>query len=260
MVIMINELGNLLPGLLQGITRVSISYPADVVKVQMQKNLHSTTVGTVQHILKTDIQKFYRGSSIAFVTIGIERSLQYYYLEKMNKKMVNPYASSFAASLIISVYNLPMQYLTTNISLLDKTKHDTSVKQYIKTTSFKQLYKGYFIETPKNVLGSTIYLGTYLTLRNTTDKTSLYPWFGGLSGMLTWAVIYPLDTIKTDYQTTKGKRMYELIRERCAAKSIRNAASSFYKGITPVLLRTFPSAFAGMYVYEKTKCYVQKNT
>ena len=36
-----NELVNLLPGLLQGITRVSISYPADVVKVQMQKNLHS---------------------------------------------------------------------------------------------------------------------------------------------------------------------------------------------------------------------------
>jgi hypothetical protein len=252
-----NELVNLLPGLLQGITRVSISYPADVVKVQMQKNLHSTTVGTVKHILQTDIRKFYRGSSIAFVTIGLERSLQYYYLEKMNKKMINPYASSFVASLIGSVYNLPMQYLTTNISLLDKTKHDTSVKQYIKNTSFKQLYKGYFIETPKNVLGSTIYLGTYLTLRNTTDKTSLYPWFGGFSGMLTWTVIYPLDTIKTDYQTTKNKRIHELIRERCATKNI---ASSFYKGITPVLLRTFPSAFAGMYIYEKTKYYVQKNT
>jgi hypothetical protein len=256
MVIMINELGNLLPGLLQGITRVSISYPADVVKVQMQKNLHSTTLGTVQHVLKTDMRKFYRGSSIAFVTIGIERSLQYYYLEKMNKKMVNPYASSFAASLVGSVYNLPMQYLTTNIALLDKTKHDASVKQYIKNTPFKQLYKGYFIETPKNVLGSTIYLGTYLTLRNATDNASLYPWFGGLSGMLTWTVIYPLDTIKTDYQTTKNKRIRELMRERFATK---NAVSSFYKGITPVLLRTFPSAFAGMWVYEKTKCYVQKH-
>ena len=251
------ELANLLPGLLQGVTRVGISYPADVVKVQMQKNLHSTTIETVRHILKTDIQKLYRGSSIAFVTIGIERSLQYYYLEKMNKKMINPYASSFAASLIGSIYNLPMQYLTTNISLLDKTKHDTSVKQYIKNTSFKQMYKGYFIETPKNVLGSTIYLGTYLTLRNRTDNASLYPWFGGLSGMLTWTVIYPLDTIKTEYQTTKQKGIYELTRERYRHKSIRSAASSFYKGITPVLLRTFPSAFAGMYVYEKTRNYLQ---
>ena len=86
---------NLMPGLLQGITRVGISYPADVVKVQMQKNLHSTTIGTVQHVLKTDIGKFYRGSSIAFVTIGIERSLQYYYLENMNKKMA---ASVFGSS------------------------------------------------------------------------------------------------------------------------------------------------------------------
>lgn len=245
---------NLMPGLLQGVTRVGISYPADVVKVQMQKNLHSTTLGTVQHILKTDIRKFYRGSSIAFVTVGIERSLQYYYLEKMNKKMVNPYASSFAASLIGSVYNLPMQYLTTNIALLDKTKHDTSVKQYVKNTSFKQMYKGYFVETPKNVLGSTIYLGTYLTLRNGTDRASLYPWFGGLSGMLTWTVIYPLDTIKTEYQTTKNKSIHELIRERLATNSI----GSFYKGITPVLLRTFPSAFAGMYVYEKTRTYLKR--
>jgi solute carrier family 25 carnitine/acylcarnitine transporter 20/29 len=247
------DLINLLPGLFQGVTRVGISYPADVVKVQMQKNLHATTLGTVQHIWKTDIRKFYRGSSIAFVTVGIERSLQYYYLEKMNKLMMNPYASSFAASLISSVYNLPMQYLTTNIALLDKTKHDTSVKQYIKNTSFKQMYKGYFVETPKNVLGSTMFLGTYLTLRNTTDKQTLYPWFGGLSGMLTWSVIYPLDTIKTDYQTTKNKSIHELIRERRATNSI----TSFYKGITPVLLRTFPSAFAGMYVYEKTRTYLK---
>jgi solute carrier family 25 carnitine/acylcarnitine transporter 20/29 len=115
------------------------------------------------------------------------------------------------------------------------------------------MYKGYFVETPKNVLGSTMFLGTYLTLRNTTDKQTLYPWFGGLSGMLTWTVIYPLDTIKTDYQTTKNKSIHELIRERRATNSI----TSFYKGITPVLLRTFPSAFAGMYVYEKTRTYLK---
>jgi hypothetical protein len=71
--------------------------------------------------------------------------------------------------------------------------------------------------------------------------------------MLTWSVIYPLDTIKTDYQTTKNKSIRELIRERRATNSI----ASFYKGITPVLLRTFPSAFAGMYVYEKTRNYLK---
>ena len=37
---------NLMPGLLQGITRVGISYPADVVKVQMQKNLRMSVFNT----------------------------------------------------------------------------------------------------------------------------------------------------------------------------------------------------------------------
>ena len=85
-----NELLGLLPGLFQGLTRVLISYPADVVKVQMQKQWFTTTKETVKDIIKNDIRKFYRGSSISFVTIGLERSLQYYYLEKINKKY-NPY-------------------------------------------------------------------------------------------------------------------------------------------------------------------------
>ena len=56
-----NELFGLLPGLFQGITRVSISYPADVVKIQMQKQLFTTTSETIKHIIKNDIKKFYRG-------------------------------------------------------------------------------------------------------------------------------------------------------------------------------------------------------
>ena len=127
-----NELLGLIPGLFQGLTRVSISYPADVVKIQMQKQLFTTTTETVKHIIKNDIKKFYRGSSISFVTIGLERSLQYYYLEKINKKY-NSFLSGFIVSLASSIYNLPMQYLTTNIALLNK---NNDVKQFIKQTTY----------------------------------------------------------------------------------------------------------------------------
>lgn len=243
-----NELLGLLPGLFQGITRVSISYPADVVKIQMQKQLFTTTTETIKHIIKNDIKKFYRGSSISFVTIGLERSLQYYYLEKINKKY-NSFLSGFIVSLASSIYNLPMQYLTTNIALLNK---NNDVKQFIKQTTYKDLYKGYFVETPKNVLGSTIYLGTYFKLRSMTNDSTLYPYFGGISGMMTWILIFPIDTIKTEYQTTKNIRLNSLIYSRFNNGGIK----SFYKGLTPVVVRTFPSAFAGMYMYEKVRNWI----
>lgn len=243
-----NELFGLLPGLFQGITRVSISYPADVVKIQMQKQLFTTTSETIKHIIKNDIKKFYRGSSISFVTIGLERSLQYYYLEKINKKY-NPFLSGFIVSLASSIYNLPMQYLTTNIALLNK---GTDVKHFIKQTTYKDLYKGYCIETPKNVFGSTIYLGTYFKLRSMTNDSTLYPYFGGISGMMTWILIFPIDTIKTEYQTTKNIHLSNLIYSRLNNGGIK----SFYKGLTPVVIRTFPSAFAGMYMYEKVRSLI----
>jgi solute carrier family 25 carnitine/acylcarnitine transporter 20/29 len=249
-----NELFGLLPGLFQGITRVFISYPADVVKIQMQKQLFTTTKETIKHTIKNDIRKFYRGSSISFVTVGLERSLQYYYLEKINKKY-NPYLSGFIVSFASSIYNLPMQYLTTNIALLNK---DHNVKQYIKQTTYKDLYKGYFIETPKNVLGSTIYLGTYFKLRSMTENSSLYPYFGGISGTMTWLVIFPIDTIKTEYQTTKNIKLSNIIYSRLNnnKNGLLEGIKSFYKGLTPILIRTFPSAFAGMYMYEKVRSFI----
>jgi solute carrier family 25 carnitine/acylcarnitine transporter 20/29 len=237
----------LLPGFFQGLTRVSISYPADIVKVQMQKQLFPNTISTIKYILKNDIFKFYRGSSIAFLTISIERSLQYYYLEKINKKY-NPFLSGFIVSIFSSIYNLPMQYLTTNIALIKKTDN-VSTNQFIKNTPIKNMYKGYFIETPKNILGSTIYLGSYMKLRSMTENKILYPFFGGLSGIMVWLLIYPIDTVKTEIQTTINKNINNIIYERYNKYGIK----SFYKGITPVLIRTYPSAFIGMYVYEKMR-------
>ena len=241
----------LIPGLLQGLTRVTISYPADVLKVQMQKQLYPDTISAFKHIAKTDPFKFYRGSSICYTIIGFDRSLQFYFLEKINKKY-NQFTSAFIVSLFNSIYMLPMQYLTTNISLLNK---NNNVLTFIKNTKIRDLYKGYFIETPKNILSTTIYLGSYLKFRSLIDNNKLYPFIGGLSGIITWLVVYPIDTIRTELQTTQNIKIKELILNRINI----NGFKSFYKGITPVLVRTFPSSFMGMYVYEKTRQILQLN-
>lgn len=240
------DLKNLIPGLMQGLTRVSISYPFDVVKVNMQKLYFKNSYEAALSILKTDPFKFYRGSSLSYTTIGLERSIQYYYLEKLNKKGYNPYLTGFGMSIFSSLYNIPVQYITTNLAA--KREKNLSLSKYIGELikNRSNIYKGYMIETPKNILGSTLFLGTYYQVRNTFGENKyLSPFYGAISGLNVWFVIFPIDTVRTEYQTTK-KNIKDIILERYK----NNGIKSFYRGLTPIVIRTIPSASFGMFVYE----------
>ena len=252
---MVNEeIINLIPGFIQGITRVTISYPFDVIKVNMQKMIYSNIKQSLLTIYKTDPYKFYRGSSLCYFTVGIERSIQYSFIEKMNNKKINPYVSGLIMSIFSSIYQIPVQYLTTNIAIKN---NKIDLKKYI-IDIFKNktnLYKGYFIETPKNILGSTIFLGSYYTLRNKFgENNNLAPLYGAISGTIVWIITFPIDTIRTEYQTSE-KSIKNIINERIKKYGIK----SFYNGLSPILLRTIPSASIGMFMYEYSRNIVKKH-
>lgn len=240
----------LLPGFFQGLTRVTVSYPFDVVKVQMQKLLYKKNVDAIKDIVKTDIFKFYRGSSISYLSVGIDRSIQFYLAEKLNKKY-NSYINGIIISIIGSIYNVPSQFLTTNIALYNKNSMSliSNIKYIYKSNS---IYKGYFLEMSKNQLGSSIFMGTYYLLRNRHgDQTKYAPLYGALSGLSLWPVIYPIDTIRTEYQTSNNT-----IKDIIIQRYKKYGLFSFYKGIIPVLFRTIPSASFGMLVYERVRSKV----
>ncbi len=240
-----NLLYLLIPGFMQGITRVTISYPFDVVKINMQKMNYNNTFSAFKHIFKTDIFRFYRGSSLLYTTIGIERSIQFYLLEKFNKEGKHPLYSSLIISTFNSIYTVPIQYITTNIS---NNSNKISPFKFIKHMYKQKInpYKGYFIETPKNILASTIYYTSYYTIRNNFgDNKYLAPYYGAFSGIILWLIIFPIDTIRTE-NITNNKKVFDIVKDRINKNGIR----SFYLGISPVLFRTIPSASIGMFVYE----------
>ena len=77
---------NFIPGAIQGITRVVIAYPFDVIKINMQKNNFRSSYECVCHIFKNDYKQFYRGSQISFISVPFDRSIQYYLMEKYKNK------------------------------------------------------------------------------------------------------------------------------------------------------------------------------
>lgn len=235
---------DIIPGFIQGISRVCISYPFDVIKINMQKNKYNSSWSALKNILVNDYRKLYRGSTLSFISIPFDRSIQYYLLEKY-KNTYNPYIIGFGTNLFSSIYNIPINYLCTNMILSNKKLR---IIDLIKNNK-KYFYYGSKIEICRSTMASSIYLGTYFNLREKYNKKNdiyISSLFGGISSILCWIVIFPLDGIRTDIQSSNNNNIKYHIKTRYKNHGIRN----FYKGITPVLIRALPSNIISMYIYE----------
>ena len=120
-------------------------------------------------------------------------------------------------------------------------------------------YKGFQINLYKDFIFGGTYLGIYGTLRNYSNEfDNKSEWcflYGGFSSMLTWCIWYPLDVIKTNIQFQKNA-IHNL---RDIPQYLRLHKFHIWKGITPILLRTVPISATSMYVYEKSKNYMNES-
>lgn len=239
----------LIPGFVQGFVRVGISYPFDSLKVYMQKGIHLSTISCFKNIMRQDPTILYRGASLSFVIIPIDRSIQYFLAEKLNKQY-NSYVSGFILGSFSSIYQVPLQYITTNAILTERRQYG-NIWSFIRQLNIRNLYRGYSLEYPRSIIATTVYLGTYLGLReNLSERQKLYmsPFLGTLAGIASWITVFPLDTIRTEKQTTE-KSIWHIIKDKYRFRKLRG----FYLGITPVIFRSIPSASVGMLAYEYTR-------
>ncbi|MBM3204169.1 MC/SLC25 family protein [Candidatus Woesearchaeota archaeon] len=231
-----------LPGIMLGITRVTISYPFEFVKTNMQKNIYSNVFIAFKN---SSITKLYRGSSLYYISVPIDRSLQFYICEKL-KDIYNPYVIGLISGISTSIYNIPVTYICTNVMTTEN-----STKAIIsKMIKEKAYYNGWKIELSRSITSTPIYIGTYYYLREKykDQRPEVYGCFSCISNMLTWSITYPIDTIRTEYQTSK-KNVYDIILN----KYNKYGFMGFYNGISAIFMRTIPSAFVGMFVYEYTR-------
>jgi hypothetical protein len=214
---------NFLPGFIQGIVRVTISYPFDYVRTNLQANK------------AFQLKDMYKGLSVPLVTVPFDRAIQFYVFEHLNKTHTKLY-SSIVTSCITSVYSVPINYLQTRIMLNDS----------------RQLsYRGYSADFLRSLLSTSIYLSSYGYFRDTFTQTS--PFFLGIfSSTCLWTAVYPLDTIRVKKQASHDpSNTYMNILKQSTFKSL-------YKGYPLVIFRSLPSSGFGMLAYEYTREYVRK--
>lgn len=250
-----DDLKKYIPGYLQGLVKITLSYPFDTIKVQMQKGLYPTTMSTFRNIITTDPHKLYRGSMLPYMIIPVERAVYYRYAEKLNTKY-NGFTSGLIMGAVSSVYYVPMQYATTNAVLLSQNIYKNNYKNIfnlVYKTKIRDLYKGFTVELVRSSLATSIFLGTYMHIRDTVQPSPmlLAPLLGPFSSTVSWAIVFPLDTIRTEKQTTNQSFM-TIIQNKLKNHGFK----SFYRGLTPIIIRTIPSTSLGMYLYEYSRSFV----
>ena len=235
-----------LPGFLQGITRVLISYPFDYFRIFKQTNTRIDYI----HEIKTI--NFYKGLSFPLISVPIDRAITFKMYENLKKNKYSTIECSIYPSLFSSIYMTPVNLLNTNyVFFKDKT-----MNQILKDNFNKNIFRGLFVEILRNNLSSIVYLYTYKTLSDNFNNPFIN---GSISSFTLWTLFYPLDTIKVKKFVNNGNvngtsnvntnvSYYNIIKQ--------NSFKSLYNGIGLVYLRTIPSAGLGMLVYENTKKFI----
>lgn len=222
----------LLPGFVSGLSRVIISYPFDYIKCHIQTNKSIDF-----KILK--LHNLYKGCLVPLLTVPLDRAITFYLYEKLKSMEYSKITSSLIVNIISCIYNVPIQVYNLNYILKDSTKN-------------LKPYRGANIEYIKNILGGTIFLYSYDSLKRFfTDERYQGLVCGSLASIINWSIIYPIDTIKVLIQTNFNNKQYSIIKDRLVKENIKG----MYKGISWMYMKSVPSASIGMMMYEVTKKY-----
>lgn len=229
------ELLDYLPGFLQGITRVLISYPLDYFRIFKQTNTEINYAKEIKNF------NFYKGLSFPLLSVPIDRAITFNLYEKLKKENYSTIECSFYPSIISSIYMTPINLINTNYIYLKEKPLNTILKENFN----KNIFRGLSVEVLRNNLSSMVYLYTYKKLSDNFNNHFIN---GAISSFTLWTLFYPLDTIKVR-KFVNNKSYLNIIRE--------NSFRNLYNGIGLVYLRTIPSAGLGMLVYENSKQFVE---
>ncbi len=165
-----------------------------------------------------------------------------------------------------------MQAPVDHTRILLQVKRTTNTEKY--TGSFNAGYeimkkygvRGLYLGFNATLLRETIAIGWYftvyeemmriLTFDGETQNRDLVNAFfsGGVAGCTSWIVTYPIDYIKTVYQSQSlSRRQYYSAFECFQKKFAEEGFRTFFKGMGITILRSFPVNGVGFFAFEGSR-------
>lgn len=220
-----NESNSFIIGSLIGLTQTIFGHPFDTLKTIKQSN-NNYNIKNIKNV-----RFLYKGVSYPLIiNIGYNGSL-FYLFNKMKENNYNNFESGFISGLLSGVILNPFEYYKVNKQINNKT--------YIFNS-----FKGIQLTMLRESLATSIYFSTYFSLHHKEINPLLS---GGISGVFSWFVTYPIDTIKTNYQVKIYKDTNDVIKKCFNIKYIIN--KNTWNGVNYCLTRAFIVNSISFYIY-----------
>lgn len=260
-------------GLCGGFTKTLIGLPIETVKVRLQtRNQYKGPIDCVIKILKYEgISGFYRILFIPLISVGFFNSIIFGTFGVTNKYLQNNYKFSNSMNIFLAgctsglcaILNTPIDFIRNRMQVQTNTKEYKNsidcIRKIVTNYGLRKLLTGLTLMTLNYVPQYGMHFTCYFYMKEKLaelNTPTIFSQFisGGLAGSLCWIPVYPLDVIKNRIQTQslenpKYNGILDCIKKTYSEKGIK----SFYKGLSIILVRSFPIN-AGMFVtYETVK-------
>ena len=213
------DTNSLLAGIASGVCQTLIGYPLDSMKTWRQNDkLASRPEMTIGNL--------YKGISFPLMQSPFTIATGFTVNETVKKRTNNAYLSAFASGIACSVFICPFDYY--------KIQYQQHYKPNI-LHSFNKLHIVSMREIPAN----TIYFSSYYNLRKNDVPVGFS---GALSGISSWFLTYPFDTIKSRMQ----------LDHKLSLRSAINQGNLF-RGVHITCMRAGIVNYIGFEIYEWTR-------
>lgn len=193
-------------GALSGIAQTLSGHPFDTIKVLKQNNIHPKN--TIKNFLN-----YYKGITFPLLSNSVVIGSQFYIYHNH---------SGLLAGIVSGLMITPIDYFKTQ-------------KQIVKNYKYKiERPLGFGVTVMRESIGIPIYFNSYYYINDKINNSFIS---GGIAGMLSWLIPYPIDTIKSRIQM--GYSLKESIK-----------LGNYTRGLKFCLLRAFVVNSVGFYCAE----------
>lgn len=265
-------------GLVAGVAGVLAGHPLDTVKVRLQtqtqnkeiKEGYRGTIHCFSSIIRHEgVHGLFKGMSSPLASLTVINSIVFGVYgntaklfadqESITTHFLSGCTAGFVQTAIISPTELLKLRMQVQVDAMHRRYRSPidCIQKMVKQHGILQLYRGVIATLARDVPSFGVYFASYdrmaksLSCDNTLESlTNIQLLFaGGLAGVLSWVVNYPVDVIKSKFQSDDKFTSYmQAIKFTYKTEGYRG----FFAGFNSTVLRAFPTNAATFFAVEWT--------
>jgi len=267
-------------GSVAGATGLLIGHPFDTIKVRLQTtNIYKGVTHCCRKIIAEEgVRALYKGllsplwsvSAMNAVFFGVYTTVLKAVDDDLDMpKISSTYIAGTASGLLAGFISGPTELIKCRMQVSGMEKgakapcNITTIRNILSTDGVRGLGRGLGVTVLRETISSGIYFATYEAfiqamrgpdLEIHDISTAQLILAGGLSGMLSWGINYPIDMIKSRVQVDgmSGPRLYRSSYHCYTAVLTEGGATGLYRGLSSTLVRAFPTNAAMLPAYSIT--------